>query len=296
MKTSIALKATHLINEGAYLVSRDWLSPGHFEKAGQVLPNDRDFVVPDLDGIEWITTRRGDLVRFVDGKGGELTPEEQKARLVELRARAEECDGDWIFGDIDHEYEHKKFLAQWSPVFGPDVTVRTPVTFDITEVRTTSGDEDIQSLWNSSDTPDQCKLYQVNLDRVMIKAFREACEKAELSYDVPSHSALRFAKIEGSFAFNDAWNERKRPFIGTLKQCKAEKSQWVENVLRVVRTHAALKQQIPPKNIGQLVIEMRAIQNKLISVQAKSGSSDMLHAARKHVGELLEALEKQMEA
>ena len=285
------IPAVHLVNEGAYLLERTW--GGSYEVDGMKLPSS-GAVVQDITKVFKVTERRGELLHYADADGSRLTSGDYEDKKTELLAASTEIDDGRIFTDLESEFAWRKFSERWKPVFAPNVIERTPIEVEISEVRTTSGDADITSLWNAPSVHSDSRLYQVMRDGVTARTLREMCAKAELPLDIPTHSGIRFAQISGNYAFSDEFDFKGLPYIGTLAQCKAEKDRVVDAVTRVVRVHIAKKEGTPLRGVAQVILQLRAVQSNLSGVRPKQDTGGLLIAARKAVNEIIESLEKQI--
>lgn len=287
------LKATHLVDDGVYLIDRQ--RGFEYEVDGMPTPPGQ-FVVKTLDSIVQVTRTRGELLNWRDADGNTLTAAEyaeQKAAL--LVGATQDDDLDWHFPNLDAEFAYRKFLAQWQPGDrAPDAVTRTPVEAEVVEVRVNSGDPDIVSLWNSPTLHVDQRLYSMSRDSVMLKAFNELCAAADLKTEVPHHSGLRFAKIEGDYAFDATFDESKTPFIGTLEACKAEKAARIARVTAVVRAHEAKKRGLHLQNAGAVALGLKKVQTNLSGVRSKQDTAASLNAAKRDLAALISAIEREL--
>jgi hypothetical protein len=290
------LTATHLVDEGVYIVDRSW---GHqYEVDGMPMPNNQ-FVVKSLDSIVQVDTQQGELLNYRDAEGNTLSAADYAAQLAALRegSHFEQDDdgGERVFPNLDAEFAYRKFVARWTAgERAPTVVTRTPVEVTISEVRVNSGDPDIVSLWNSPTIKADQRHYTMSRDAVMSQAAREQCAAAGLKFENEGRAYLRFAKIEGEYAFNDSFDESKRLFIGTLEQCKAEKAMCIQRVTEVVRVRAAKKSGLALKNAATVLIELRAVQAELRGVRPSQGSTNYLSRANHKLAALIAEVEREL--
>lgn len=289
------IKATHLIDEGAYLIERAWGM--NLEVDGLPAPT-QDFMVPSLDCIVQVETHAGAVIAREDAEGNQLDEGEFQAKQAELLAGStQDEDMNRVFPSLDAEFEWRKFAARWTKVVrNPPTVTRKPVNAVVTEVRVRSGDPEIVSLWNAPSAQHDKRLYRMSRDAVMLRTAREMCAEGGVSIEIPGHSGLRFAQIEGKYAFNDSFNASDRPFIGTLEQCRAEKEQSVKRVADIVRAHIAQKKGVALRNAGETVIALRAVRQSLVGVRAKQDSAGSLRVATKALSDLITALEAEIAA
>lgn len=285
------LKAIHLVLEKAYLLDSVWGID--LELDGEPLPRSQQVCLPKLDGIVQVSKRIGDITHYADATGEQISPDQykdEKSRLLAHASDEEDDDGNPVFSSLEDEFAYRKFRQRWSAVRGPDWIERTPVEFEITEVRTNSGDPDIVSLWNSrAMLAEQC-LYQIDTDGVMNRAFHAACSEAGLIHDNEGRAYLRFAKIERQYAFDNSFDESKRKFVGTLEQCKAHKAASIKRVTDIVEIHAAKKRGTALRGAAQVLFALQGIQTNLMGVRPKNDTAPSLLAARKSVAALIEEI------
>lgn len=290
----LTLEAVHLVDEGVYLVTGKW---GHsFEVDGLPQPKN-DFVVQSLEGIRQVVTKRGRLLNYKSESGETITSEDYAAEVARLIGKSyRDSDDEIQFANLDDEFAYRKFFATWSAGDRePDVVEHQPVNVVVTEVRLNSGDPDIQSLWNSPRVDREKTLYTIDRDGIMVRAFYAACEDGGVKGENEGRRYLRFAKIEGGYAFNDSFDESRQKFVGTLEQCKAEKAACIKRVNEVVAAHVAKKRGIPLKGAGTVVIELEGISRRLSSIRAaKQSHASELLAVRKSINDLIASIRQQI--
>lgn len=287
----MSLTAIHLVDEGVYLLKKGY---GHeYEVAGLLAP-DGEFVVSSLTNIVRVERRAGEIAYWKDADGNTLLALDYNNKLTELLSGAErDDDGDYTFPSLDAEFEYKKFRARWkTPERAAGSVTRTPVDVAVAEVRVRSGDEDIVSLWNSPDLQHDQRLYRFSRDPVMVREAAAQCAANGLTYENGMHRGyLRFAKIEGVYAFDDSFNESRRSFIGTLEQCKAEKAKCIDRVTSIIRVHSAMKRGAALRNAGEVLLSLRGVLRQLQGVYAKQSSTSSLASIRTQLAAVVSGLE-----
>lgn len=283
-----AVTAVHLIDEGAYIVTLPY--GDSFEVDGIPVTGTREVVVQNLAGVARVVKTAGEPLHWASVDGETILAADYQAERMALLEGASD-DGDLSFPTLDAEFAYRKFIARWTQQVRAEPRIkREPVEFEVVEVRVRSGDPDIVSLWNSPNVENDRRLYRVNRDGVMIARFRELCAEHDLGYVIPTYSALRYAQVEGAYAFDDSFNESRQPFIGTLEQCKAQKQSLRERVERQVRPHAMKKSGAQMQNAGEVALALRGIAATLMSVRAKQDTAASLVSARRQITELFNAL------
>lgn len=294
----VKLKAVHLVDQGAYLVEHPW-GFGDLEVDGLPAPR-QTFVVQDPRSILRVTRRRGAVLAYVDADGESISAGEYMAqREALIEGSTVDDEGTRVFPSLDAEFEYRKFMARWQEgAREPDAVTKEPVELEISEVRVDSGDSDIVSMWNAPHMQRDRTLYAFDRDRFMVRLCRELCAKGGLDYDNSRTGGeqwdyLRFAKIDGQYAFDDSFDRARGSFIGTLAECKAEKARCHERVARVVHRYALKRADAQLLNAGEVALALRDLQKRLNNVYAKASSSADLAHARKRLAELVERVESQ---
>lgn len=292
----MALKAVHLVDDGAYLVERSW--GDEIEVDGLPMPGN-SFVVQSLDRILIVTRKHGELLNYRDAEGNTISAEEHdRIRAALLEGSTTDDDGDRTFRSLDAEFDYRKFEARWQAGDrAPDTVTKLPAEVEVIEVRVNSGDPDIVSLWNAPHVQRDATLYKFDRDRFMVALCVAMCAEAGLALDNKgmfgggANDDLRFAKIEGAYAFDESFAKSRAPFVGTVAQCKAEKDKCRERVTRIVNTHAAKKHGDPLTNAGTVLLSLRSLSDTLSGVRAKADYVGNLNSARKELTALIASVE-----
>ena len=286
------LDAVHLVDEGAYLVTIPWGT--EVEIGGIRAKGNTQVVVGSSDEIRRVVPSQRVLQSFVSTSDGSTLSYEDHAKLkYHLLSFADE---DEVFSDIDQEYAYKKFRAAWTPVFEEVPATLEPVEFNVTEVRTNSGDPDIVSLWNSPNIVGTSKaLYALNRLNIGSKALQSF---SGVKVAEATHSGMKYHQLDGKYAFSaDPEFEFKQPvFTGTLEQCKAEKERVIEKVKKVVRTHIAGKSAVKLEGAAVYRTKIVAVRSELHSIKTTGKTSDASKVkCLKWLQEMVDSIDKQLE-
>lgn len=283
------IEAVHLVNEGAYLVE---LPYGRSFEVGGMPIKVHSVVVQSLSELVEVTRTHSTPASYKNESGSVvISAADYTMRRAELLRDSYLDDGARVFPSLDAEFAFRRFEREWVVhEITPAVETRAAVTdVQVVEVRTDSGDPDIVSLWNSPMTHVDRKLYKLNIDRVMVAAAQSLCADFGLTfYNDVAHSAhLRFAKIEGEYAFDDSFNQSSRPFIGTRAQCQQKKADYIERVRLIVAVKAAKKNGVKLANAGHIAERLANVGRTLSRVTSKAHTQAALHSARQDVDSLL---------
>lgn len=274
------LDVIKLVNEGVYLCEN---APWGALVECSGLPVKAPFTFSSEADVVVVRKQPAPLLRWEDSNGDTLTPSEYATMCGCLY----KCDDDGDWKNIDDEYAYKKFKERWKPIYGEPSEIREPIELAITEVRTSSGHPAIKSLWNASTVPRERCLYSVNTDSFLVSYLNKQCAIKGLSLDVPTHSGIRYAKIEGKYSFPDNINHKGRAFIGTIAQCKEHISKLEELVNDAVTIAFATKTNTTLMNAGQVAESLRAVHNQLYDITATKASASALNVVRNQVSTLI---------
>jgi hypothetical protein len=293
---TVTLKAIHLVNEGSYIVTRGYNT---IEVDG-ISVETSTFTVSDLSTILHVHTPTRQITHYVNDLGDTMSDEtfkEQKSILASKGTEDNEWPGEYLFADLDDEYAFKLFCRTWKPVYNEPGVEKNPVTIELTEVRTNSGDPDIQSMWNSPGMNNNSHLYILNRLAFTVKEFKSCCESRELTPFIPSHSGIKYVQIEGHYLnFEDMdYSRLGASFIGTLEQCKVEK----ERLQNRIQTEVSLfivkyKTKVGLNNAGEVLNNLYHIRNLVTKISPKSASYSAHRSAIGKINELVESIRKDM--
>lgn len=282
----------HLVEEDVYLLET---VPWGMQLELNGLPVKAPAAIEDPHQLRRVAPTRTEVVGYVsaDHMAGLSVEKYNELRSQLLEPAGGNEDG---FSSIDDEYAYKKFMRDWSPETLVRPATYEPVTFQVTEIRRDSGDPDIKSLWNDARLVAQRKMYRVSRLHVAHNTLKQLAAKHGLVVDIPSHSGIRFAKIEGVYSFDDSMDFTKGPdFIGTVEQCRAEKARIVKLVEAPVLAAAAKKRglAVAPASAGEIrekLIRVRAAVHQLQLKQSSPSRQGVILV----LGELIAALDTQI--
>ena len=232
------------------------------------------------------------------GTGETVWALDHDRRIENLREQHGEKDdaGLIAFKDIEKRIEYIRLTEEWRPdeYTEPKIDLQ-PVSLKVTEVRTDSGDPDITSLWNSpAVTSSNRALYELNRDVVMLREAVSLCQKHGFNFqNDATRTYLEFAKLDGEYAFHGGFKE-SRPFVGTLDECKAEKTRSLERVRSVIRIHLAKKKslQLTPASAAKALALAESVRNGIMGIDSKVSTAAMKRGTLKTVNELIAGLQQ----
>ena len=290
---TISLKAIHLVDEGCYLVTR---SNNILEVEGIPVETSH-FVVSNLSSILSVRQSPRTVARYENENGDNKTCEEfisERNDLLKSSNKINEYPEEFHFSNLDEEFAYRRFVETWKPVLSEPQVIKEPVEVVVTQVKVNSGDPDIISLWNAPGMEAKVHLYKVDRNKVAIEAFKSDCVKSGLNFNLPTHSGLRYATVEGEYMFNDDMNFGSYPFVGTLEQCRVEKERIQTRVNRVIRLHLAKKNHSELVNASQVLEDLYKILQEVSKISPKKGSHDTLFRSISQMRQLIAKIEKSL--
>lgn len=285
----IKLNAVHLIEDDVYLIKQTYSFP-RLQISGRIVETPGLFVVSNLDEVKVLNTPTPKIIHYMNKNTGEILNLENYTETLELLESKSDEDG--IFSDLDEEYAYKKFQQEWIPIKEkqPDYVLEQ-VEFEITEVRKNSGDPDIVSLWNSPNVINKNKAY-FSLNRLAVakKILTQLCAENQLELEIPNHSGLTYAKINGTYMFDKSYEYNNSEYIETLEGCKNEKEKIYKRIKE--RVDIVLLKSVKLLSIGEVLLDLENISSALNGYKV---SKNDLEGARTSLRNLMKKVRSQVE-
>jgi hypothetical protein len=285
----IKLNAVHLIEDDVYLIKQTYIFP-RLQISGRIVETPGLFVVSNLDEVKVVITPTPKIIHYMNKNTGEILNLENYTETLELLESKSDEDG--IFSDLDEEYAYKKFQQEWIPIKEkqPDYILEQ-VEFEITEVRKNSGDPDIISLWNSPNVINKNKAYFI-LNRLAVakKILTQLCAENQLELEIPNHSGLTYAKINGTYMFDKSYEYNNSEYIETLEGCKNEKEKIYKRIKE--RVDIVLLKSVKLLSIGEVLLDLENISSALNGYKV---SKNDLERARTSLRNLKKKVRSQVE-
>lgn len=200
-------------------------------------------------------------------------------------------DEDDNWPNLDSEFAYRKFLAEWKPVY-KTIEVTTNIEFDIVEVTYDTKSPYIESVWNHSNVPQEDRLYRLNICQLEIDTFVELCSKHKLNYEIPTHSHLRFAKVENHYAFNEGYDRRNTYIYDNLEKLHKLQEKIISQITDIVEIEVAKK--IPKLNIDwpNVLEQLKSIKQRLGKIDYKVKSEVIPCDIQRNVERIIETIEQ----
>ena len=248
----------------------------------------------ELPTIQLCKTRNT-LSHFENQSTGDvISIDDYTAVTTELLKYREDED---YWSDLDKEFEYKKYTRDIKSVYQPIIenedvklSVSGPYLLETNDPYITS-----DYFLNDVSLP-LCKLntHQFYIDTFVTLVEAEGLTKSESSgrtYYLPTHSGLRFAKINGAYVFGTKFETKVGAyFTGSLEQCVARKEIDKETIVQLVETHIRGLNNKLNLTATEIIVRLDNLANLLDSIQVKQSSTSEMITAKKVLRELKENL------
>lgn len=218
--------------------------------------------------------------------GEELAPDEYTCKCEKLLLEYDNDSDEW--SSIDAEYAWKKWSQGWESERTTETSNVKPV-IEIVEVTIDTGSKHISPIWSINTLPDEKRLFALDVFAAAKEAFTDACYKWEARYEIPSHSGLRYAKVEGEYVFQVEW---KGEFHGTLGQTKTREKEIREEVEKSVAIAVANKRGLlfSDLELAEVYKQLINIQKSVTDLSVKQGSSEDKRSVVSRLNTLVKAI------
>lgn len=104
--------------------------------------------------------------------------------------------------------------------------------------------------------------------------FRTQCAKYGFSFDIPTHSVLRFAKIEAEYVFDDSFEYKNSSYPQPLDKAIEELEKIERDVSEQVKIYSLKKTAVQEKSVSDVIKFAESVYRKVsgLSVMKVSGS------------------------
>lgn len=203
-------------------------------------------------------------------------------------------NGCW--SNIDYEYQYKKYIQDLKPEYTDvfeyrDVSLEVSDTF-IIDTR----DKYITSDCFLNKTKPFCRLnIPLYYKELFLSLAKEHCleesEKPGMTYFLPTHSGLRFAKICGSYRFNEKFDSNDRTtFAGTYEQCVEKKESIRANVTDIFETAIRAYKGKLNMSSSEILDKLQQIKVSIDGLSVKMSSQSQYNNLKRQVESLIKGL------
>jgi hypothetical protein len=103
--------------------------------------------------------------------------------------------------------------------------------------------------------------------------FASECKKFGVSYDIPNHSGLRFAKIEGDYVFDESFDIKSSSYPQKLEEAITDLNRIELNILEKVKIYSLKKTAVKEKNVYDVINFLEKLRGEINSLSVKKDSS-----------------------
>lgn len=197
---------------------------------------------------------------------------------------------DYTYDTLDDEIYALRFYKTYTPI-RKHINETVNISFEIIEYPVSEYSNIIPlyslDLHNVFDT--KCKYIPNN-----IEIFYEVCNDYGIDksrIDVPSHSGLRYAKIDDKFitGMEDFEKSSSSTLIDTYEKCVDRLKLHKVKLENIVSLHLAKQSQkvLDKTTVGNLLIELLAIKNRVSSLDVKSKEYSIQRSLENHINDLI---------
>lgn len=233
-------QGTYLIDEEIVTSELSWPS------------SNRQVSVKDLDNIRQII-KRNILVSFVDKDGCDLSVDEYEVTKLELLKHStyNEYSDHPEWDSLESEFEYRKFMQRWKPVYKEETSYSEPLLVDKTHIRQDTGNPYIVAgfLTGRADVPLYSYSRTVAVTSLLEKKFESlgmvfqqnvnyAQTQGKKIWGNSTHSGLEYVTAFGSYIIGKNLVKRTvGEFKGSLEyltKLYEEDKEWIENHIQTL--------------------------------------------------------------
>lgn len=270
---------------------KDFIVNGVSTKAEQM-------VVNSLDSIYYQKPSTRVIIHYSDGN-----TDRSKEDIETIRRELHKCqdeDGEVCFPDLETEFEVRKRVLEvkdFHPVYEEITYPPEKVEIEVVGEMCDTGSEFIHTsytlgLANFKHSTGAFKV--MGETSIAADEFKKICIAKELKYEIPTHSGLKYAKINGEYVFTntnssfvDSSNNR---VFATLEEAQAHEKLIRDNVKSVILT-VTTKDTLDNLSVARVYKELKSIERRVRELDLKQKSRTSKSGLLKALGDLASSLE-----
>ena len=231
-------------------------------------------------------------IRQIIGYGVDdfLNPDEYAQKILEITG-----GNDYSDLDLDGRYHFDKFTQNHQPVYSEDTIKKVPATLEIIKVQLDTGSPFITEVWTIAETPQENRLYVLDTMMAVKSEFVKQCKEMNLKYELPDHSGLRYAKVEGQYVFSEVW-DIKTKFHGSLEMCKDFLAGKIDSLITILKLSKAKKENIlmPAGDWPEILNSLYKVQSFLQDVSPMKASQESMKRSYTALNETIKLLKSKV--
>jgi len=291
MKT---IKALYIEETKSYMVK---LPNGVYKIDGEIFTSDenQEIALKSLDNI-FLLTMQSKIIYYVNAEDKILSIDEYEKEIQKLKSKGEYLDYEWVFDNLDDEFNYRKFIRQWTPISKRIVVVEENVVFETETIKITIENSNILPIYTVTGELSGVYIYKQSAARMSI--FRDLVKELKLvesddirsdSYSLPTHSGLTYAKICGHYVFNDKklWSDNITDKRGSLEYLKNLYAEDLETITSRVKSKYNIVNGKSNSNLLFFEKDLRSLQIYLNAIDSKQKTISEWHNAIRLIKKIL---------
>lgn len=238
-----------------------------------------------------VVKKSQERVAYQDKDGKVLFNDEYQKQLTELTNKGEYYDYEWKFDNIDDEYNYKKFVQTYTPIYEEVIDEMVFTNFDIIET-IVSEYEEITPVESIVVNPDEM-LFLLRPNRHIIlsevaerlgykfiedKEYGRLRESEKLkTITVSTHSGYDYTKINGNYITDEERRQfsKIREFRGSYVECIKEKEKQVDLAYNILKPYADRLNQkkLTQVAIGDMLTYLSQLKNRVNNLDVKKAEA-----------------------
>ena len=312
----IVLKAISIDDIGVTVVE---LPPGTYLIDMEVVtsqlswnsPN-RQICVKDLDNICQII-KRNILVNYVDKNGCDLSVDEYEVTKIELLKHStyNEYSDHPEWDSLESEFEYRKFMQRWKPVYKEETSYSEPLLVDKTHIRQDTGNPYIVAgfLTGRADVP----LYSYSRTAAVASLLNKKFESLGMVFQQnvnyaqtqgkkiwgnSTHSGLEYVTAFGSYIIGK--NLVKRTFgefkgsLEYLTKLYEEDKEWIENHIQTLYNLHFRNEAASGVLLSEVFKQAKLVLTYVNTMEVKARSETSKREAVTQINKLIDLVNKEI--
>lgn len=177
--------------QGRFLIDSEIVTNEGFNSYNQK----RQVSVRDVDNIRQIHTKKI-ISKYQDESGNEMTVSRYDDRTTELLSNAEHYDDEVQWKNLDDEFEYRRFVSTWKPVYKEIVQYSEPLLVEFTYIKQDTGNPHITAgFMTNSGSP----LYDYNRSTAVASCLHAKFKSLGMEYkEGVNYGATEGKKLYGN--------------------------------------------------------------------------------------------------
>lgn len=264
--------------------------------------NSSNFYIGVNSKVYLVTRLRKRTTSYVLKDGTELTVEKYQEKRKEIFGKYySSYDDELYFPDTETELRIK---GNWIPyekpesIYSEPEEILEPVEITIVGAIEDTGSKYIttpillgKTTWNY-----KSGFYRVNITRATYDVWCELASKYKdvAVFDNTDRNYLRWAKVDGTYLFNDSYTERQYSYHTTLEEAQTSLNRW-EKIVRTKILDKIKPKSINDKQVSEVINLLNKTYNDVQAIDSKVKTQSEQNGALRRLRERINELETYLE-